>query len=70
MWSAGCSDLLMEEYIEDTENSSGLQVKVPGDGGRQAKSQEMVAMIRALRAAHLWCEHICKEDQVGTLAQY
>ena len=48
MWSAGCSDLLMEEYIEDTEDSNGLQVKVPGDGGRQAKSQEMVAMIRAL----------------------
>lgn len=35
------------------------------------KSQEMmVAMIHALRATHLWCEHICKEDQVGTLAQY
>lgn len=70
MWSARCSDLLMEEYIGDTEDSNGLQVKVPGDGGRQAKLQEMVSMIRALRAAYLWCEHICKEYQVATLVQY
>ncbi|OBS65796.1 hypothetical protein A6R68_05665, partial [Neotoma lepida] len=44
---AGCSDLLIEKYIEDTEDSNALQVKF------QEVGSDFMSLIPALQAAHL-----------------